>query len=58
MIERIAGLRRRIDDHNILYYVKDQPVISDADYDQLMRELEALEADHPELRHGFLLLLR
>jgi len=48
-IERIAGLRRRIDDHNILYYVKDQPVISDADYDQLMRELEALEAEHPEL---------
>src|SRR5205814_9223339 len=32
-----------------LYYVLDQPEISDAEYDSLMRELQAIEAEHPEL---------
>ncbi len=45
---RIADLRRRIDDANHRYYVLDDPSIPDADYDRLLRELEALEAAHPE----------
>ncbi len=45
---RIAELRRRIDDANYRYYVLDDPSIPDIEYDRLMRELEALEAAHPE----------
>jgi DNA ligase (NAD+) len=47
---RIAELRRRLDDANHRYYVLDDPDLPDAEYDRLMRELEALEAAHPELR--------
>jgi DNA ligase (NAD+) len=47
--ERIADLRRRIDRANHAYYVEDAPEISDAEYDLLFRELQALEAAHPEL---------
>jgi DNA ligase (NAD+) len=43
-------LREQLDRHNYLYYVLDQPEISDAEYDKLLRRLEALEAAHPELR--------
>ena len=32
------------------YFVRDDPTVSDAEYDQLMRELQALEAEHPDLR--------
>jgi DNA ligase (NAD+) len=46
---RIAELRRRIEDANHRYHVLDDPSIPDAEYDRLMRELEALEAAHPEL---------
>lgn len=46
---RIAELRRRIDDANHRYYVLDDPTQTDAEYDTLLRELEALEAAHPEL---------
>ena len=45
---RIADLRRRIEDANYRYYVLDDPSIPDAEYDRLLRELEALEAAHPE----------
>ncbi len=45
---RIAELRRQIEDANYRYHVLDDPSIPDADYDRLMRELEALEAAHPE----------
>jgi len=45
---RIADLRRRIEDANYRYYVLDDPAIPDSEYDQLMRALEALEAEHPE----------
>jgi DNA ligase (NAD+) len=48
--ERAARLRREIERHNYLYYVLDAPEISDAEFDRLLRELEALEARHPELR--------
>jgi DNA ligase (NAD+) len=47
--ERVAELRREIDYHNHRYYVLDDPVISDAQYDQLMEELRRLETEHPEL---------
>lgn len=47
--ERVAGLRREIEQHNHRYYVLDEPSISDADYDYLFRELQELETAHPEL---------
>ncbi|MEZ4412194.1 MAG: NAD-dependent DNA ligase LigA [Gemmatimonadales bacterium] len=47
--ERAAELRRLIDRANIAYYVHDAPDISDAEYDRLFRELQALEAAHPDL---------
>jgi DNA ligase (NAD+) len=46
---RAAELRREIERHNYLYYVKDAPEISDAEFDALFRELEALERAQPEL---------
>ncbi len=45
---RIERLREEIMHHNYLYYVMDSPIISDADYDALMRELRDLEAQYPE----------
>ncbi len=45
---RIAELRHQIEDANYRYHVLDDPSIPDAEYDRLMRELEALEAAHPE----------
>lgn len=47
--ERITELRQQLNEHNHSYYVLDQPSISDAEYDQLFRELQALENEHPEL---------
>ncbi|MDY6979531.1 MAG: NAD-dependent DNA ligase LigA [Pseudomonadota bacterium] len=47
--KRIDELREQIDYHNYRYYVLDDPEIPDAEYDRLMRELEELEAEHPEL---------
>lgn len=47
--DRIADLRRQIEDHNHRYYVLDQPSVSDAQFDALFSELQALEAAHPEL---------
>src|SRR5512142_1670453 len=44
-----AELRERIRAADHAYYVLDQPILSDAEYDRLMRELQALEADHPDL---------
>ncbi|MCC6318902.1 MAG: NAD-dependent DNA ligase LigA [Gemmatimonadaceae bacterium] len=48
--DRAADLRRRLDDASYEYYILDRPSISDADYDRLFRELQALERDHPTLR--------
>lgn len=45
----IEELRREIQRHDYLYYVKAHPEISDYEYDRLMKRLEALEQDHPEL---------
>ncbi|MHB1924080.1 MAG: DNA ligase LigA-related protein, partial [Acidimicrobiales bacterium] len=46
---RAEELRAQIEHHNIAYHQLDTPEISDADYDALVRELRAIEADHPEL---------
>jgi DNA ligase (NAD+) len=48
--KRVEKLREEIEYHNYRYYILDQPEISDAQYDRLMRELEKLEEEHPELR--------
>jgi DNA ligase (NAD+) len=48
--ERAAELRRQIEHHNYLYYVLDQPEISDSEWDRLFRELQDLEERYPELR--------
>ncbi|MFV3386496.1 NAD-dependent DNA ligase LigA [Pseudomonas sp. NY15364] len=47
--QRISELRNELDAHNYRYYVLDEPSVPDAEYDRLFRELQALEADHPEL---------
>ena len=47
---RAARLREEIEQHNHRYYVLDDPLITDAEYDRLFRELQAIEAEHPELR--------
>jgi len=47
--ERIARLRAEIHYHAYRYYTLDDPIISDAEYDQLMQELRRLEEAHPEL---------
>ena len=46
---QIEALREKLRRHEHLYYVLDAPQISDAEYDALLRELQALEAQHPEL---------
>jgi DNA ligase (NAD+) len=46
---RAAELRERIDVANYRYHVLDEPDIADIEYDKLMRELQAIEAEHPEL---------
>ncbi|GHF12765.1 DNA ligase 1 [Streptomyces morookaense] len=48
--EKHARLAEQIEEHRFRYYVKDAPVISDAAFDKLLRSLEALEEEHPELR--------
>ncbi|WP_341922637.1 NAD-dependent DNA ligase LigA [Polaromonas sp. YR568] len=47
--ERIAILRDQLNEHAHRYYVLDEPAIPDAEYDRLFQELQALEAQHPEL---------
>ncbi|MDY6953661.1 MAG: NAD-dependent DNA ligase LigA [Thermodesulfobacteriota bacterium] len=47
--KRAAELRRALNRHNYLYYVLDEPEVSDAEYDRLMEELLALEAAYPAL---------
>ena len=47
--QRAAELRAQLNHHAHLYYVLDAPELPDAAYDQLFKELQALEAAHPEL---------
>ncbi|MBQ5620161.1 MAG: NAD-dependent DNA ligase LigA [Alistipes sp.] len=46
--ERIESLRRTLEQHNYQYYVENNPTISDYEFDLMMRELQDLEAAHPE----------
>ncbi|MER6161231.1 NAD-dependent DNA ligase LigA [Streptomyces sp. NPDC001868] len=48
--EKHARLAEQIEEHRFRYYVKDAPVVSDAEFDRLLRTLEGLEEEHPELR--------
>ena len=48
--KKIENLRQKIRRHDYLYYVLDQPEISDKEYDDLMRQLKSLEDKHPEFR--------
>jgi len=47
--KRVQALRREIGQHDHAYYVLNAPTVPDAEYDRLYRELQALEAEHPEL---------
>ncbi|MCI8496865.1 MAG: NAD-dependent DNA ligase LigA [Clostridiales bacterium] len=49
IISQIESLREVLREHNRRYYVEDSPSVSDYEYDQLMRQLKALEQAHPEL---------
>ncbi|MFF4649930.1 NAD-dependent DNA ligase LigA [Streptomyces sp. NPDC001380] len=48
--ERHVVLAQEIEEHRFRYYVRDAPVVSDAEFDALMRELEGIEERYPELR--------
>ncbi|NUP43804.1 MAG: NAD-dependent DNA ligase LigA [Streptomyces sp.] len=48
--EEHARLAEEIEEHRFRYYVKDAPVVSDAEFDRLLRRLEAVEEAHPALR--------
>jgi DNA ligase (NAD+) len=47
--KKVEALREKIRHHEYLYYVLDQPEISDLDFDKLMQQLKALETEHPAL---------
>src|SRR5256885_14291350 len=47
--KRAEALQRELNEHNYRYYVLDDPLISDAEYDRLLRELQEIEMAHPEL---------
>ena len=47
--KHILSLRNQLEDHNYRYYVLDNPVISDHEYDRILRELEQLEKLRPNL---------
>lgn len=49
MIDRILELRKQLNQYNYEYHVLDKPTISDVEYDQLLRELNDLEKEHPEM---------
>ena len=47
--KKVETLRKELDHHNYRYYVRDDPEVADREYDTLLRELQKLEQDHPEL---------
>lgn len=47
--QQAQKLRETLNEHNYRYYVLDDPIIPDADYDELFKQLKTLEAEHPEL---------
>src|SRR5712692_5100345 len=49
LVEEVEELRKTLRQHEYLYYVLDQPEVSDGEYDALMNRLRDLESQHPEL---------
>ncbi len=50
LASHVAQLRHQIEEANYQYYVQDNPTLTDAEYDALMRELQTIEREHPELQ--------
>src|SRR5205814_3339476 len=50
LADHVAALRHQIEEANYQYYVEDNPTLTDAEYDQLMLELQRIEQEHPELQ--------
>jgi len=50
LADHVAALRHQIEEANYQYHVEDNPTLTDAEYDQLMRELQRIEEEHPELQ--------
>lgn len=50
VLRQWQALAEEVREHQFRYYVRDAPIISDAEFDELLRRLEALEEQHPELR--------
>src|SRR2546421_9268085 len=50
LADHVAALRHQIEEPNYQYYVEDNPTLTDAEYDQLMGELQGIEREHPELQ--------
>lgn len=48
--QRVSELTKLLNDYNHQYYVLDNPTVPDAEYDRLMRELQAIESEHPQLK--------
>ncbi|MGB1297010.1 MAG: NAD-dependent DNA ligase LigA [Psychrobium sp.] len=49
-VQRVSELTKLLNDYNHQYYVLDNPTVPDAEYDRLMRELQAIEAEHPDTK--------
>ena len=47
-VEKIKSLRKALHEHNHRYYMLDQPIITDYEFDQMLKELQQLEKDYPE----------
>src|SRR6266702_2796681 len=50
LADHVAALRHHIEEANYQYYVEDNPTLTDAEYDQVMGELQRIEEEHPELQ--------
>ena len=50
--DKISRIIKKIEEHNVNYYIKENPLISDYEYDLLLRELESLEKQYPEFIHS------
>ena len=50
LADHVAALRHQIEEASYQYHIEDNPTLTDAEYDQLMRELQRIEEEHPELQ--------
>ncbi len=51
LASHVFALRHQIEEANYQYFVQDNPILTDAEYDRLMQELRQIEQEHPELQH-------